>query len=626
MSRRTWPLLLLILASGCRVSTVQEPDGQGFGVDTIPGEDVGQLPDAPGEVVDTRVDDGTTSPDLPPLDLSVPDLAPGETPALLINEVLTKDLDGGSDWFELLAAGDEAVLLSDYSVVDGDSDHVLHPLPEVWLEPGDLYVVKAIAADDWSPYPHVLFKLGGNDSLTLASEGQLIDRIDWFGQPPPEGTTLCRMPPGASAWRLCEASPGQPNQALKLKLSSCYNPFLWDRATPLELTLEPGAWEAMLAHPEAEEYHPGDYYFDDMHLGNVAIRIKGGSSIAKVADTGTHRFSFKVDFNRYVETQSFCGLRKVVLHNGWGDPTLLREHLAFRLARQLGVPAPRSAFVDLTVAGEHLGIYLMVEPVDDDFFLDENFSNDKGDLYKAGEPAGTLAYRGESFGDYPGFSVENNQDTTDHAALLAFIDVLNHGEPQAWPSVMRVNDTLRYLAWNTVLTNLDSYNGTAANYYLYEQDGVFTPIPWDADEAFGSHDCGCGVDALLAFAVDEPTCGPLADRPLLEKLLSVPAHALGYHKYVKEMLAGGFEPATFTLWKDAAAEVVRPGLEEGVYFQGIDEFEAALADGPVGGPGDEDLIGLQRFVEERNEHLDAQLAGSEPATRSGQGNCTVESP
>ena len=35
----------------------------------------------------------------------------------------------------------------------------------------------------------------------------------------------------------------------------------------------------------------------------------------------------------------------------------------------------------------------------------------------------------------------------------------------------------RYLALNTLLVNLDSYNGSGHNYYLYEHAGVFAVIP-----------------------------------------------------------------------------------------------------------------------------------------------------
>jgi hypothetical protein len=571
--------------------------------------------------------DGGDAPEVvsPPADLIVPDLPPEEKPLLRINEVVANAPGGGPDWFELLATGDEAVFLGDYTVVDGDVTHTPVPLPKVTLQPGDFIVVEAIAAGDWSANPSVPFKFGSNDALILALDTETVDQVSWWGQAPPEGTGYGRLPDGTGDWQLTQPTSSAPNADVKLKLSTCYDPFLWDRATPVSLTLEDAAWQAMLATPEAEEWQAANFQFGPMKLSNIAVRVKGGKSITKIAAMGSHRFSFKVDFNRYVDIMQFCGLKKVVFHNGYGDPTLLREHLAYRLARHLGVPAPRTAFVDLTIGSEHLGIYLMVESVDDDFFLDEHFKNDKGDLYEAGAPAGALLQLGDTFADYPGFQIEKNAGTTAHQALLYLLSVLNNGAPGDYATALDLNDTLQYLAWNTALVNLDSYNGEGRNYYLYEQEGIFTPIPWDANEAFGSHGCGCTQDQLLELAVDEPTCGPMAERPLLARLLAVPQFKEKYRGYLQELLDGGFNPTTFGQWLEEPANIIRSLQAESNTFYTAEQFEAALVDGlPGGGPDGDDIFGLTSFVTTRSKHLKEQLNGTQPAGTNGLGNCIAE--
>ncbi len=601
------------------------PDTPEVSLDDLLSPDLAEPLDSTG-ATDLLLD-GLDALDLvsPPEDLVVPDLPPEEKPLLRINEVVTNAPSGGPDWFELLATGDEAVYLGDYTVVDGDLTHAPVPLPSVTLQPGEFLVVEAIAAGEWSANPSVPFKFGSNDALVLALGTETVDEISWWGQSPPEGTSYGRLPDGTGNWQLTQPTAKAPNTDVKLKLSTCYDPFLWDRATPVSLALDEATWQSMLATPEAEEWQSGDFQFGPMKLTNVAIRIKGGKSIAKISAMGSHRFSFKVDFNRYVDIMQFCGLKKVVFHNGYGDPTLLREHLAYRLARHLGVPAPRTAFVDLTVGSDHLGIYLMVESVDDDFFLDEHFKNDKGDLYEAGAPAGALLHMGNTYADYPGFQIENNQATTSHQALLYFLSVLNNGAPGDYATALDLNDTLQYLAWNTVLVNLDSYNGEGRNYYLYEQDGIFTPVPWDANEAFGSHGCGCSQDQLLELAVDEPTCGPMAKRPLLAKLLAVPQFKEKYRGYLQELLDGGFNPTTFDLWLQGPANIIRSLQAVSSTFYTPEQFEAALVEGlPGGGPDGDDIFGLTTFVTTRSKHLKAQLNGTQPADTNGLGNCIAE--
>ncbi len=276
------------------------PDTPEVSLDDLLSPDLAEPLDSTG-ATDLLLD-GLDALDLvsPPEDLVVPDLPPEEKPLLRINEVVTNAPSGGPDWFELLATGDEAVYLGDYTVVDGDLTHAPVPLPSVTLQPGEFLVVEAIAAGEWSANPSVPFKFGSNDALVLALGTETVDEISWWGQSPPEGTSYGRLPDGTGNWQLTQPTAKAPNTDVKLKLSTCYDPFLWDRATPVSLALDEATWQSMLATPEAEEWQSGDFQFGPMKLTNVAIRIKGGKSIAKISAMGSHRFSFKVDFNRYV--------------------------------------------------------------------------------------------------------------------------------------------------------------------------------------------------------------------------------------------------------------------------------------------------------------------------------------
>ena len=59
---------------------------------------------------------------------------------------------------------------------------------------------------------------------------------------------------------------------------------------------------------------------------------------------------------------------KFVLRNEWGDAkTMLRNKLAQDLFKQLGAPAPRIEYAELSVNGEYFGLYTLEERVDDHF-------------------------------------------------------------------------------------------------------------------------------------------------------------------------------------------------------------------------------------------------------------------
>ena len=560
--------------------------------------------------------DAAASPDAA-LDAGPDAPAPPGAARLAINEIVASTVDGSPDWIELVVVGDAPVDLAGWTLVDDAADHSPAPLPAGTLEPGSFLVV--IAADE-APAggaPWVPFKLGKDDAVTLARDGEAVETLDWQDGEAPAGAAWGRLPDGTGEPQLLAPTPGAPNQALDHAPPT--SPWIPDRVVSVELILADADWQAMTADPLAEEYVPGTLVFDGLSLPNIAVRTKGNSSLKSVAQKGgTHRFSFKVDTNRLVAGQSLLGSKKLNFNNGFKDPTLLREHLAYALAREAGIPAPRTTFVDLTIGGEHLGLYLMVEHVDDDFLAD-HFPPGDGTLYKPEPPAGNLGWQGEDPAKYPGLEVKQNPET-DHAAFMALVTALKDGDAQAIEAALDVDATLLQLAFHTLLVNLDSYLGPGHNYYLVETEGHLAMIPWDLNEAFGSFTCSCDRAGIIGLRIDEPTCGALASKPLVDALLKEPAWRDAYHAHLQAFVDGLFAPAAMQARIDAAAALVRPTVESSpTLFYPVASFEKALTQDV--GQGPESAIGLMAFVTERGAAVQAQLDGASPSTNGGAGSC-----
>ena len=379
-------------------------------------------------------------------------------------------------------------------------------------------------------------------------------------------------------------------------------------------------WEAILEDPSAESYVPADLTFDGETVPQVAVRTKGNSSLRFTVEEGSIRFPFKVDINYFTDDQELRGERKLNLNPGFKDPSFMREHIAYAVARELGIPAPRTAFVDLYVNEQHFGLYTLVEQVDGDF-LEENFEDDEGDLYKPEMRSGTLSYLGSSIDSYPDVSPKTNEDTTDHAAFLALVAALDQSDAASYEAVLDVDEVLRYVAFDAALVNLDSYSGSGHNYYLYEQGGVFSVIPWDLNEAFGLFNCSCDRAGIIGLRIDEPTCGPLVERPLIARLLAVEEYRDRYHADLVEMFEGPLSVGAMDARITEVEALLRPYVEaDPMTPYPLDQFEAALDDGATSRGG---AIGLRAFVEERGANIAAQLAGSEPEPRvaDGEGSC-----
>jgi spore coat protein CotH len=254
-----------------------------------------------------------------------------------------------------------------------------------------------------------------------------------------------------------------------------------------------------------------------------------------------------------------------------------------------------------------------------------------GDMPQGGMPPGGMRGGGGmpfgQQGDYlEQMGLKTNENSPDHSALFRLLDVLNNEPDETFPQeiekVLDVDETLRFLAVSALIVHLDNYIGMGHNYYLYEVDGKFTVIPWDLNMAFGTFNSGLDRDGIINFYIDEPTAGPVAQRPLV-RLLSVPAYLETYHRYLEELIEGPFSEEAMNDRIDELAELIRPYVEaDELKFYSTEEFEVGLSEGIErdgrGGMG-MTPIGLKAFIAERIESVRQQLDGELPSS-SGDGS------
>jgi spore coat protein CotH len=165
--------------------------------------------------------------------------------------------------------------------------------------------------------------------------------------------------------------------------------FRSDHVAKIHIIMREKDWLGLKSNTRAEQYVRANFWFDGEPYRNVAIRPKGMSSLMSGRQSG--RMPLKVDFNFFNFAQSFRGIKKLNLNNGFSDPSFIRETLGFELFEQMGLPTPRRAFADVWVNNNHLGLYTIVEQVDKTF-LRRNFENPEGNLYKPETPAAAISW------------------------------------------------------------------------------------------------------------------------------------------------------------------------------------------------------------------------------------------
>ena len=101
-------------------------------------------------------------------------------------------------------------------------------------------------------------------------------------------------------------------------VSMTYETELFDTSSILtvNILMDEADWNDMLANATAEEYYQCDVEIGGTTFYRVAIRPKGNTSLTSIAsDPTTDRYSFKLEFDHYVDGQTCFGLDKLILNN-----------------------------------------------------------------------------------------------------------------------------------------------------------------------------------------------------------------------------------------------------------------------------------------------------------------------
>lgn len=438
----------------------------------------------------------------------------------------------------------------------------------------------------------------------------------------------------------------------------------------IQIIADEKEWVNMLENATAEEYIPATVVINGTKIENVGIRPKGNSSLNTVAqDDTTDRFSFKIDFDHYITGQTWLGLDKIVLNNMMGDASYMKEYLSYDIMDYVGVDSPLYAFADILVNGEVWGFYLAVESLGDSY-AQRIYGNDHGELYKpesmgmrgegkmnefingdenaeqaqnnrqakeqpqapaannenpqnaADNPVGgfggggmggmsssgvSLQYIDDESSSYSSIFDNSVFDTTekDYNRVIEALKKLSNGEDLE--NTVNVEAVLKYFAAHTVVVNLDSYIANMGhNYYLYEDGGQLTILPWDYNLAFGGFQSGSASD-VVNFPIDTPVSGvSLEDRPLLGKLLEVPEYMEMYHGYLQQIVDGYFNSGLFEQTMDSMDTLISSHVEaDPTAFFDYDAYKTAFSE-------------LKELGLLRAESIEGQLNGTIPSTSDGQ--------
>ena len=150
----------------------------------------------------------------------------------------------------------------------------------------------------------------------------------------------------------------------------------------VDIIMDDAKWNEMLQSATREVYYECDVIINGTTFQRVGIRPKGNTSLSSIAgDPDNNRYSFKLEFDQFVDGQTCFGLDKLVLNNSYADTTNMKEALVYDMFRFLDADASLYNYAKISVNHEYWGVYLALEAVEESFML-RNYGMEKGYLYK----------------------------------------------------------------------------------------------------------------------------------------------------------------------------------------------------------------------------------------------------
>ena len=242
------------------------------------------------------------------------------------------------------------------------------------------------------------------------------------------------------------------------------------------------------------EYVHADLEFGGQVFKDVGVRYKGNGTFME--SRNSLKRSLKVELDRNVKGQSLEGVTKLNFHNNVTDASWMNEVLSFRLYRDAGVPAPRTAYarVFVTVPGkfdnQYFGLYSFVEDVDRSF-LEQNFGTKRGALFKPVTPT-LFADLGDDWRKYKQtYDPKTRLFEEQTSQMIHFCRLVTTGSDaefaKAVGQFIDLEEFARFMAVMVWLSDIDGILGPGQNFYLYlhPKTQLLEFIPWDQDHSFG---------------------------------------------------------------------------------------------------------------------------------------------
>ena len=362
-------------------------------------------------------------------------------------------------------------------------------------------------------------------------------------------------------------------------------------------------YEQYLEDDAPKKYMVASVEIDGDFIDSVGVRQKGYFS-----NWGSEGLKepLKIDFNEYVEGTKYDGLKKLNLQNGFSDPSMMRDALAYRFMRDAGVAAPRTSYAKVYLNDTYWGLYVVVEQVDDRF-LKNSFENSNGNIFKCIDNT-NLDWQGSVKINYEDeFELKTNEELDEWNEFIDLVRKVNDEDEfeDSISTVLQMNNYLRVLAADVIMYNWDSYYDHGRNFYIYYDStaSAFQWIPWDYNLAFSNTETNIVVDYDGWMA---------EEKPLIMNVMDSEIYREQYFNHLCVLLEEYFTLENLENYLDDTKALILDALtEDPNKYYSISQFNTNINSDiiEVDGWGFETVIpGLKSFITDRYTTVSTQLS------------------
>lgn len=330
----------------------------------------------------------------------------------------------------------------------------------------------------------------------------------------------------------------------------------------IALTIAPADWATVRDHPWAKTWVNADFAWDGEHVDGIGLRAFGAGSLI------AGKPSLKLSFDRNVAHQDWRGLDELKLDNASQDPGYLNEFVTATALRRAGVPAARTGWARVTVNGAPAGFFVVLESIDDRF-VKRWFGHDDGGLYSLndhnwGQGLNPMTDPLTWFETETAFGGDGSE-------LAAAAQVLATGTPAEVEATIDVDGFFRESVARSIMGSQDAFSADGNNFYLFDDRGKVTIIPWDFDVDLGAwyFDSAMNVDPRHPWTTSPWSYNSHSHAPYMDPVLQR-ALAAGHDPdaLIAELLAGPMSWQALDTETAAAAALIKEAVHADVLNRG----------------------------------------------------------